>query len=189
MTFDTDNPVLTLRMKEANRIMRLAMRRNPEEYYEFISRPRLKNLAEVAGLRTATEYAHTYDTESNAVDLFEAGIHDIIPPFSEITEQHPELTKDQLLAIMSNPETIVAYGLLASMGQEGLHRLYDEDGTHFTLSDSETAITLAHPVRSSPYGGCAAANVREKHLKMLPIFEKFVTWSGSLAVISHFEHR
>lgn len=164
------------------------MRRNPKEYYDFISRPRLARVAEVAGLRTAAEYAHEYDSESDVIDLFEAGINDVIPPLTAITKKHPELTQEQAFTIMSNDVTVATVGLLASMGEVGLHRLYDEDKEIFSLSDDRDAIILTHSIEPSPYGGCRAVNVREGHPEMTPMFRKFVPWAGSLAVLAHFEY-
>ena len=187
MPFHADKPYYVHRMKEANRLVSFAMRREPNDYYNFINRPPLDELAEEAGNATAAEFSHIFNEESEAVDLYKAAIQDIIPPFETIAHQQPNLTPTQAHHIMAHDTTIATYGLLASMSQEVMHELYQHAASHVRLSEEKDAITLVNPVASSPSFGCEAVDAHSGQPEMSPLFRKFIPWAGSLAVLAYYE--
>lgn len=189
MPFHAEKPYYVHRMKEANRLLSFAMRRNPSEYYDFIERPLIGDLAEQAGNVTAAEFSHVFNAESEAIDLLKAGVQDIIPPFLTIVEAIPELQESQARAIMVHDITVATYGLLASMSQEGMSELYTHVSSYVQLSDMQDAITLVRPVTSSHEFGCEAVDTRTGRVDMTPLFKKFVPWAGSLAVSSYYKNR
>lgn len=186
MPFHSETPHFIHRMKEANRLMTFAMRRDPEAYFEQIQRPPLEMLAEVAGEYTAAEYSHVYGEESRAVDLLKAGIKDSIPPFEVIADAHPELTIEQALQVMTNPATTKTYGMLASMSQAEMQKVLAEASDYFTLDASTNALIAMKPITPDPGYGCEAVDMRHGKEEMSPVFKKFAPWAGSLAVYSYF---
>ncbi len=187
MPLHTEYPYYINRMKEANRLMAFAMRRDPDEYYDTIERPGLLELHEEAGNFTAAEYSHEFNDESGAVDLFKAGIQDVIPAFSAIAEHNPELPQEEARALMMNEETIATYGLLASFSQQMVGLINSRALTHFALSADRQAIMFAQPTHSSSRFGCEAVKAQGGTVEMTHLFKKFVSWSGSLAVLAYFE--
>ncbi|MGV9002206.1 MAG: hypothetical protein ACOH18_04630 [Candidatus Saccharimonadaceae bacterium] len=186
MPFHAENPYLATRTLEMNNLMAFAMRRTPEEYFTFISQPILRQLAEVAGLRTIAEYCQEGGIETEAIDLFEAGITTLIPPLTAIVQAQPELTQSQAITIMNSEKTSE---LLLAIGQQELRRIYEDEAQPFTLSNDGTAITLAYPIHTNPNPGNEVVNSLSLTPEITPILKKFIPWAGSLAVLAHFEHQ
>lgn len=188
MKFHADNPAVLERLREANLTIRFAMQRSPEEYYETLERPSLAKLVNRAALLTGAEFSHEYNRESEASDLFLAGISDIIPPIKAVFTTNPDLKKEHALKVVRDEQTIATYGLLASMAQERLYEINIRASEHFRLSDDHAAIIPTRPLIPSPSRGCEAVNAHHNTVEMTPMFKKFVAWSGSLAVLSFYEH-
>lgn len=186
MPFHADNPYHAQRSKEADVLTAYAMRRSPEEYFEFISRPRLSQLGEVAGLRTIAEYCEEGGIESEAIDLFEAGINNLTPALNAIVQAQPEISEAHASAIITSQNT---YELLASINPRELLRIYEEYTPAFALSVDSTTLVLVEPTLAIPNLGNEAAEIGNNKTETSPLLKNFIPWAGSLAVLAYFEHR
>lgn len=174
-------------MPEGRALIGLALASGePPVAFETFNRPSVENLADEALAYTTEKFIERFGTEPRTLDLLKAGLEDSAAPVVTILKQH-HMPQETALQMAEAHGTLATTRRLAEVSDRYYGLISDHLPVRYNTDTNEAELSTGLP--DFPYNGCPAAGKERWGIAPDPLFTRFSSWAGQLAVYAYYEHR
>ena len=174
-------------MSETKSLIGLALASGqPPVAYDTFNRPPLGDLSHEVVVYATGKFMDRFGKEPHTLDLLKVGLEDAAAPIISILKQH-DMPPETALQMAEAHGTLATTRRLAEVSDRYFGLIAND--LPVTYNDETNDIALSSQLPDFPYNGCPAAGKERWGIAPDPLFTRFSSWAGQLAVYAYYEHR